>query len=255
MQYFDLIVFAVIAVALLLRLRSVLGERDEDDVPDFEPHKNKKDDTALPHHSPLNRSGSLNDGAMPANMIGPMEHAVKDAVSHSQERSVERWAQNLPDYTIVDTATVHNHMIPFLAVDPGFRPDEFLDKAQKAFGMVLRAYSEGALNTLEFLLAPALYRTFADRIAARQENRETYVVQLHGIQKAVISDAALDGTQARLTVDFISEQAVTHKDAEGRIVDDNDGRRRVSKDRWTFKKDLRDPSPVWLVAQTGPITD
>lgn len=224
----DIIIFAVIAAVLLWRLRSVLGERQDDDPKriDIAAQLRALQQQADPSAVAADKSGSETAGL------------VADG---------SRWAQDLPNYALVTSATSHNHLAQLLTVDPSFRPDDFLMKAQKAFTMIIEAFSNNARTTLEFLVAPPLLQRFMNQLDVREQQHETYHVQFHGIKKALISDAELNGTVARITVDFTVEQGVTHKDSEGRIINENDGHRRVTQDRWVFQKDLTDPSPSWLL--------
>lgn len=225
--YIDIVIFAVIAVVLLFRLRSVLGQRSED-----EPQ-------GLQMPVATQNKGDVKDVAG--------QVAFND---NTKAPGSDRWTQNLPDFNLVATATVHNRLTQFLAFDPAFRPDDFLNKAQKAFGLIVQAFSEGNRNTLEFLLSPKLHQEFLQLIDAREANRETYFTQLHGIKSAIISDADLDGTIARVTVSFEAEQSITHKDSEGRFINEQDGHRTTTKDRWVFSKDLKDNKPIWLLEDT-----
>lgn len=246
----DIIIFAVIAVVLLWRLRGVLGERHED-----EPKNN---------HSIVEQLRQMQKGDNASSADG-LAGAPNDPVMALQNNArggdaagydATRWAQDLPNYSIVANATAHNHLAQFLNVDPSFRPDQFLASAQKAFMMIIEAYATNARGTLEFLVAPPLLQRFMNQLDAREERHETYNVQFFGVKKVLISEAELNGTMARITVDFTAEQSILHKDGEGRILNDNDGRRRETSDRWIFQKDLKDPTPSWLlVAALDPIDD
>ncbi len=230
--FWDIILFAVIAAVLLYRLRSVLGTRAEDDPPPFD----------LPAVKPTN---------MPADATPP----AAAALPVPPPQMLSHWASALPNFDLVATATAHHQLGPFAAVDPGFHPADFLDKAKKAFAMVLTAYSEGNRNTLEFLLSASLFTAFRNQIEARAVENETYHIVLHNIKRAVISGAKLDGTMAEITVDFTAEQTVTHKNADGELLGDGDGKRRITHDRWTFARDLRSQDPVWRLIRTEEMDD
>ncbi len=235
----DIIVFAVIAAVLLWRLRSVLGERQEDEPKNLNIAEQLR---ALQQNGGEAKQAAEN-GKSGAEIIAMLNDG-------------SRWAQELPNYAVVSTATAHNHLAQLLTVDPSFRPDQFLVSAQKAFTMIIEAFSNNARTTLEFLVAPPLLQRFMNQLDVRDERKESYHVQFFGIKQAVIEDAELSGTTARITVHFTAEQAITHKDADGQFMNDNDGRRRTTQDRWIFQKDLKDPSPSWLlVAALDPIDD
>lgn len=239
----DILVFAVIAAVLLWRLRNVLGEKHDD-----EPQNN-----GLAEH--LRQLQKQNDAGK--NMSGA--EAVSMLVNGNgidQASDGSRWAQDLPNYAVVASATAHNHLAQLLTVDPSFRPDQFLGNAQQAFTMIIEAYSTNARTTLEFLVAQPLLQRFMQQMDRREEQHETYHVQFFGIQSALIEDAVLNGTVARITVQFAAEQSIMHKDASGTVLNGNDGQRRATSDRWIFQKDLKDPSPSWfLVEALDPIDD
>lgn len=229
--YLDIIVFAAIAVALLWRLRSVLGERSESGEP------------------PQLKSGFSNAATTKANI----EAALQALPSHVIAQSPLNWSANLPNYDIVATATVHHQLTPFLAVDPTFYPDDFIQKARKAFPAIVGAFAKGDKRTLEFLVAPNLYQAFADQIDVRVAKNETYEVVVRDVKKALITQARLDGTVAYVTVDFTAEQAITHKSQDGQIVNNEDGHVEKTRDRWVFSKDLKNTDPKWTLMKTEEI--
>jgi predicted lipid-binding transport protein (Tim44 family) len=220
---FDIILFAVIALVLLWRLRSVLGERAEGDPP------------------PISIQFKIE--------TVPADDAAQSGMNHpfsSGPLTPESWGNMLPNFEWVETATAHHQMAPFFAVDPSFHPADFLPRARTAFSMVVDAFSRGDKNTLQFMLAPDLYDTFAATIDTRNGNGETRTVQVDAIKKTVISRAALNGTRATLTVDFIADQTVTR--TVGNIVDAP--KRDTTHDRWCFERDLATADPVWKVTRT-----
>lgn len=247
--YLDIIIFAVIAIVLLFRLRSVFGQRSDQDPPSVDlrnftrfgsqvEKKNEKKkglkDIVGTASFPEDKGNvaSLNDG--PQQPINPMD----------------RWTQNLPNFSLVSNATTHHVLTQFPAFDPSFRPDDFLEKARKAFVLVVQAYSEGNKNSLDFLLSEKLKNIFYASIDAREAAKEYNHIQFHGIVSAIISDADLNGSVARVTVDVVSEQSITRKDVDGNFIGHYDGRRITARDRWVFMRDLKDGSPSWVLEDT-----
>ncbi len=220
----DILIFAVVAGVLLYRLRSVLGERSEDEPAPFA-------------------------------VISKETQAAVVAAENAVKNTLVNWVNALPNFDWVATATAHHQLAPIAAADPQFHPAEFIDKARRAYVVILGAYSEGKNATLELLLAPALYQAFAEQMARRQAAKETYHVVLHGLKKAQIAGATLDGTNAEIVVDFIAEQSITHKDADGIFIGDGDGRRQTTKDRWVFARDLRSADPIWRLIRTQEMDD
>jgi len=244
--YLDIIVFAVIAVLLLFRLRSVFGQRSDQDPPSLQmPVKPKKQDKAV--MKDVSGSASFPNGS---NLANPQMRQIENP-----QNQAERWAQNLPNFNLVSNATTHNVLIQFPAFDPSFRPDDFLDKARKAFVLVVQAFSEGNKTSLDFLLSEKLKKVFYAQIDAREAAKESNHTQFHGIVSAIISDADLDGSVARVTVDVVAEQSITRKDADGKFIGHFDGKRLTTRDRWVFVRDLKDASPAWVLEDTLPLED
>lgn len=232
--FFDIIVFALIAGALFWRLRGALGETRDDQPPPFA-------------RNPF--TATETETADPTETIGDGATAPNNLVQNS-------WGDRLPDYNLVGSATAHNQLTPLFAISPSFRVDAFLEKAKKAFAMIVTAYATGDRKTLEFLLAPNLYNSFIAEIERRNAAQETYLVAQNNLQKTVISSARLDGTIATVTVDFTAQQTVTHKDANGRTLEhDTNGKPHTTTDRWSFQKDLRDPGPLWQLIKTVDMDD
>lgn len=247
----DIIIFAVIAVVLLWRLRHVLGERHDDEPTQKHNIVEQLRQMQQPQQKNMQSGTEMLAALGDHNGMSPQQNG-QDAA----RQDGSRWAQDLPNYNIVANATAHNHLAQYLTVDPAFRPDQFITSAQKAFMMIIEAYATNARGTLEFLVAPPLQQRFVNQLDAREQQNETYNVQFYGVKKALVSEAELNGTMARVTVDFTAEQSILHKDNEGRILNENDGRRRTTQDRWIFQKDLKDPTPSWLlVAALDPIDD
>lgn len=224
--YLDILIFAVIAGVLLYRLRSVLGERDDEDPPSRPPIQVMDEAKNIP-----------NQDVLPAAVNAP------------------HWANGLANFEWVATATAYHQLVPLAAIDPQFHPGDFLEKAKKAFIMVLAAYSEGNKNVMDMLLSPVLAEAFMAQFEKRKASGETYHVVLHAVKSALIAGAHMDGTMVELAVDFIAEQSITHKDAQGLFIADHDGRRRTTKDRWVFARDVRGGDIVWRVIRTEEMDD
>ena len=205
------------------RLRSVLGERSENDPPPF--------------------SIQFKIETIPVDEI-------QQKIAANDPLTSERWGNATPDFNLVETATVHHQLTPFFVVDPNFRPDDFLNKARNAYAMVVEAFAKGDKKFLEFMLSPSLFRVFEQQIDKRVADHETYQITIHNLKTSVITKAALEGTNATLTVDFIAEQSVLHKRADGSVIAGDDGRRETTHDRWVFVKDLKSSDPAWKITKT-----
>ena len=102
-------------------------------------------------------------------------------------------------------------------------------------------------------LAVALHRHFVQSIEEREQANETQETTIVTIRSAEIVDAELDGNEARVTLEFVTEQVKVTRDADGNVVDGDPDKIDVLTDIWTFERDMRSPDPNWeLVAARVP---
>lgn len=215
----DIVFFAVVAVGLVLRLRSVLGKRTGTERPPAQWQDKEARDNVVDLDSARSRpAADADDEPLPPGALGEGVAEIR-------------------------------------AADPSFRLDPFLSGARMAFEMVLQAYGEGDLRTLRPLLADSVYRPFADAIAARDRSGETLISELMGIREVKAADARMNGTMAEVTVRFVSEQVNAVKDAEGRIIEGDPNRVIDVVDLWTFHRDTRSTDPNWQLAATRAAED
>lgn len=134
--------------------------------------------------------------------------------------------------------------------DPRFDLDHFLEGARTAFAMIVEAFARGDKATLEPLLAPPVFASFAAAIDERAHRGHTLETRLHAIRAAEVLAADLDGHTARITVRFTSEQSNCTRDAAGRLVEGDPDAVETVVDVWTFERDVRSPDPNWLLVET-----
>ena len=136
-------------------------------------------------------------------------------------------------------------------VDPSFDPDRFIDGAKMAFEMILTAFAKGEEKTLEPLLAPNVFESFAADIRRRKEAGETRETTLAGIRSARLHEARLEGRDARVTVLIVSEQTNVTRDSAGNVIDGDPKAVETVSDLWTFSRDTRSRDPNWQLFETA----
>jgi len=102
------------------------------------------------------------------------------------------------------------------AVDPGFAPDRFLAGASTAYAMILGAFWSGDLSGINGLVSDEVHENLAGAVAARGgaslENR------ILGTPSAMIEDAEQVGQMVELTVRFAARVATAEGQIESRDV-------------------------------------
>lgn len=216
-HYFDIILFAMVAAFLVLRLRSVLGRRTG----------NERRREYL--HGPAatgDKVVALGQRPAPAGTAAPI-------------------AAPAP------SGTVAGGLSQVVAVDSGFEASRFLDGARAAFEWILGAFAAGDKTRLRTLLSDDVYKPFAEAIDEREAAGETLETRINKIDDIDIIDAGVSGRSARITVKLVSEQIHVLRAHDGSVVD-GDPQTPVEKtDFWTFARDLRSSDPNWVLVATG----
>jgi predicted lipid-binding transport protein (Tim44 family) len=218
----DLILFAMVAAFLVLRLRSVLGRRTGFERPRREgPH---------PYDPQAARSAPATDvlPELPSAQIEP-----------------DGTRRVVPD----PRSPVGQALMRIRGVDPSFEPEGFLHGAEGAFRMIVEAFARGDRDTLRMLLSEDTYGGFEGEISRREAAGESQRSEVRAMQETKIDAADLRGTVADVTVRFISDQVNLTTAKDGSVVA---GAEAVTElvDIWTFQRDLRSQDPTWKLVAT-----
>jgi predicted lipid-binding transport protein (Tim44 family) len=136
------------------------------------------------------------------------------------------------------------------AADPRFDLIGFLDGAKGAYRMVLEAFWQGDRETLRELCDDDVFASFDAAIAAREEAGETLDNRLIRIEDATVSSASLEGRMARISVLFVADIAAVTRDKDGNVVAGSLDDAIESKDVWTFMRHLDSGGPDWKLDET-----
>lgn len=223
-QFFDIIILAIVAAFIFAKLRNVLGRRTGN-----EPQ----------HGKPLSRE-SLSDAAGGNDNVVPIP-------------GQERRPQEAPDLSGIasEGSDVANALTKISLADRQFEPRSFLEGAKVAYETIVHAFAKGDKDTLRPLLGDDVFKNFADAIDARERNDQTQETTLVGIRKAEIVDGSLRGRIAEITVKFISDLISCTRNAEGEVIDGHPTAQREVTDIWTFARDTRSADPNWTLVATG----
>jgi predicted lipid-binding transport protein (Tim44 family) len=127
-------------------------------------------------------------------------------------------------------------VMAIIRADPNFDVEHFLVGARAAYELIVGAFAKGDRDALRGLLIPRVYDSYVAAIAER-EAKGAAGPELVRLRAAEITDAALEGDMARVTVKFEAELA---EGAHGV---------RDARERWTFERNVRAADPNWLLAR------
>jgi predicted lipid-binding transport protein (Tim44 family) len=236
---YDIILIGLVAVFLILRLRSVLGKRTGNERPPArDPFTPPAPPPAPPRLGDAPSSGqSGNDNVVPLPTSAP---APRPSLSTTGPGGIRA--------TVLPTATPG--VAAIRAADPAFDPIGFTGGARAAFTTIVEAFAKGDTAALRPLLDGPTYASFEAAIRGRAERKEKAETTLIGFEASDIAAASLQGSEAVVTVRFVSEQINVVRNAEGQIIDGNPNEVQKVIDLWTFRRDTKSSDPNWLLIKT-----
>jgi predicted lipid-binding transport protein (Tim44 family) len=138
-----------------------------------------------------------------------------------------------------------------LAKIPNFNKKGFIAGAQKAFEMILSAFSKGDAKTLAKLVNQELLKKFEAVIKERQEQGIVSETDLIGfVETEVESVRFTPDEHVNLVVKFVSEQVNLLKNAEGEVIEGDENYVQKISDVWTFEKSLNPKVNNWQLCST-----
>lgn len=212
---FYIVLLAMVAGFLALRLYSVLGKRTG-------------------HEQPLVRTAepATVGGARPADGLAELRVQAPKPIEGGAEGGLRA----------------------IVAAEPGFDVTRFVEGAQAAYRMVLEAFWRGDEAALADLVSPEVLAAFKDAIAARREAGETLDNRLVSIERTTLVEASV-GTgankgAARIVVRFDADIAAVTRNAEGQVVAGSLSDAVETHDLWTFGRTLKSSDPNWKLCDT-----
>ena len=137
-----------------------------------------------------------------------------------------------------------------IAADSSFDVARFLEGAQSAYQMVLEAFWKGDREELSHLASPDVVAAFDSAIREREAAGHQLENRLVGIERAIIDDARLQGRTAEIDVRFDAFVAAVTRGAEGELVAGSLSDALPTHDIWTFRREIGSPNPNWLLVET-----
>ncbi len=228
----QIVILAMIAAFLGLRLYSVLGRRPERDE---EPMRRRIEQ---PDPSAQNPAGS-NRTQQP---IAPRAAEAGSLAGRSREQLV-------PEVNTFDNSAEAG-VRAIIAADRRFDVAQFLAGSKAAYAMILEAFWRGDKEELTQLCDADVLEGFTSAINARVEAGETIDARVIRVEEARIVAASIEGKMARISVRFLADIASVTRDSEGRVIAGSLDDAIEARDLWTFSRDLTSRDPDWLLDET-----
>ncbi len=211
-----IVILALAAAFLALRLYSVLGRRTGHEQ---QPAPLQPDDRVA--HKPLQPE-------MQASVAADTTRFANSLIAPEAENGVRA----------------------IIAADRHFDVPQFVEGARSAYGMILEAFWKGKRDELRWLCDSDVAQSFEDAIAAREEAGEVMDNRLVRIEKAQIVDAAVHGRTAHVTVRFDADIAAVTRNQEGAVIAGSMSDAVATHDLWTFSREIGHADPNWKLSET-----
>ena len=212
----QLLVLAGIAVFLILKLRSVLGNREGFEKP-----------------------------IVPAEITRAKPKRGFEVIEGGPDRDI---IDHVPEGS--DAATALTAM---KQAETGFNLGEFMRGARGAYEMILIAFERGDLDSIRPFLSDEVETSFAEVIDARNRNDRTVEANFVGLREIAVSDAEYDSVSrtGEITLRFVGELTSAVRDKAGQVVEGSTTEIKRQRDSWTFARVMGGKDPNWQLVATG----
>ena len=211
-----IIILALVALFIGLRLYSVLGERTGHEQPILKPADPEADTRMEPQ--PHARATASMSPAEPDElaylpMAGPGVRAL-------------------------------------LAADPSFDVSRFLEGSKAAYRMILEFFWKGDVEGMKPYVDAHVFETFAAAVEQRKKDGLALDNRLVAIDQAVIAAAEVERDVALVTVRFEADIAAVTRNSAGEVIAGSLSDAIQTRDRWTFRRNIASRDPNWLLVET-----
>lgn len=209
-----IVIFAMVAAFLGMRLYAVLGKRTG-------------------HEQPLGRTGD------------------ELARTPAQGATVED-GHDAPA-AIVDgpqSSSAESGLRAITLADRSFNPAEFIEGAKSAYRMILEAFWAGNEDAYAAYVSDDVKSAFASAVTERAAQGHVLDNRLITVERAVITEATLENGVATVMVKFDADIAAVTRDKDGAVVAGSLTDAVTTHDAWTFARTLRSSDPNWQLVDT-----
>ena len=210
-----IVILALVALFIGLRLYSVLGERTGHE------------------QQPILK---------PADPEAMVEQRV------NQPSIVQPAAADAGDMAFLPTAGPGVRAL--LAAEPTFDVARFLEGAKSAYQMVLDSYWKGDAAGLRPYVDDHVFETFNSAIQQREKDGLVLDNRLVQVEQALITAASADHNLAVVTVRFEADIAAVTRNKNGEVVAGSMSDAVQTRDLWTFRRQIGSRDPNWLLIET-----
>jgi predicted lipid-binding transport protein (Tim44 family) len=234
------LLFLVVAVVAILKLRSVLGRRTGDEEARYE-----RQVRATQEAQERAAAAAAKD-----KVVAMPRRDREVAVAGADEKAAIADAESRVKSFAAGNGALERPLLEILNADRSFDPEHFLRGAKQAYEMIVTAFAEGNRKILKDLLSSEVYEGFVNAITDRENRGEQMDQSFVGINRADIIEAELKNGLAQLTVKFLSQLISATRDRAGQVISGDPHRIKDVTDIWTFAREVGSRDPNWRLIAT-----
>lgn len=223
-QILDIIILAMIAGFIALRLRGVLGNKTGHEEQHKEENKKVREDQAS--HLKL----------------------VKDDEAEVEQQHFQQVYEPVSLEKLSKKA--QGHLSTILSLESDFNIEQFVEGAGKAYPMILQSFWNGQMADVEGFLTEDVYTQFSGAVTAREHEGLTLENRLIETNEKNLEDIVVEDRLAKITVRFVSDIVSITRNEAGEVVAGDVSDAVEVVDIWTFKRELGSRDPNWLLSAT-----
>jgi predicted lipid-binding transport protein (Tim44 family) len=230
----------IVAVVAVLKLRSVLGRKTDDD--DARIERRAREEV---------RTGTAGAGSDKVVSL-PRRDRGEEPVAETGVDTAEAETK-LREFAKGDEGIAEG-LLAIRKLDPEFEPEQFVAGARQAYEIIVTSFAEGNRKALRDLLSKDVLEGFTGAISEREARGEKIEQNFVGINKADILEAEVKSGIANITVRFVSQLITATRDKSGTVVSGDPTRISDVTDIWTFSRDISTArarsNPNWRLVAT-----
>jgi predicted lipid-binding transport protein (Tim44 family) len=234
------LLFLVVAVFAILKLRSVLGRRTGDEEARYERQVRAAQEAR-------ERAAAA---AAKDKVVALPRRDREVAVADADDKTAIADAESRIKSFAAGNPALERPLLEILKADRSFDPEHFVRGAKQAYEMIVTAFAEGNRKILKDLLSREVYEGFVSAITDRENRGEQMDQSFVGINRADLVEAELKNDFAHLTVKFLSQLISATRDRAGQVISGDPHRIKDVTDIWTFAREVGSRDPNWRLIAT-----
>ncbi len=216
----DIVVFFVITLFIILKLKSVLGTRNDTD--------NVRQKTLDEFFK-----NQMNKNSVKSNNAEIID--ITNQINKNNQNTILELDVEVDDNVKKELKKIN------------FDEKKFLKGAENAVEMINEAFSNKDLETLQELLSTKLYNNFKKQIEELNNQNRILKSSLISFLSKKIEDIKIINKNICINMLFEMEQINFIEDQDGNIIMGNKKQIQKVKEKWTFEKKVGDKTNFWII--------